>query len=97
MLNEFYQGEDIMMEPKGIAKQAITFQKALFENTFNAMKMVQDQTETMVETFLSQISWGPEEGEKTIGDSIEFYKKAREDFKKAVDDGFTKMEDMLER
>lgn len=83
------------MEPTIIAKQTITFQKALFENSFNAMMMVQEQTEKVMDTFLSQMSWVPEEGKKTISDSIEFYKKAREDFKKAVDDGFAKMEDMF--
>jgi hypothetical protein len=83
------------MEPKGIAKQAITFQKALFENTFNAMKMVQDQTEKMMDAYLSQISWIPEEGKKTISDSAKFCKKARDDFKKAVDDGFVKMEELF--
>jgi polyhydroxyalkanoate synthesis regulator phasin len=83
------------MEPAGIAKQTINFQKTLFENTFNAMKMVQEQTEKMMDTFLSQMSWVPDEGKKAISDSVEFYKKAREDFKKAVDDGFAKMEDML--
>ena len=83
------------MEPTMIAKQTITFQKALFENSFNAMKMVQEQTEKVMDTFLAQMSWVPDEGKKAIGDSIDFYKKAREDFKKAVDDGFSKMEEML--
>jgi polyhydroxyalkanoate synthesis regulator phasin len=84
-----------MIEAKGIAKQAITFQKALFENTFNAMKMVQEQTEKIMDTFLSQLPWVPEEGKKSISDSVEFYKKAREDFKKAVDEGFAKMEELF--
>jgi hypothetical protein len=83
------------MEPKGIAKQTVAFQKNLFENSFNAMKMVQDQTEKMMETFLSQMSWVPEEGKKAISDTVEFCKKACDDFKKTVDDGFAKMEDMF--
>jgi hypothetical protein len=83
------------MEPGKIAHQTIFFQKSLFENAFNAMKMVQDQTEKMLQTFLEQLSWVPDDGKKAIGDSIGFYKKARDDFKKAVDDGFDKMEDLF--
>lgn len=86
-----------MMEPKGMAKQTIAFQKTLFENSFNAMKMVQDQTETMMNTFLSQCAWGSDEEKKAVSDSVEFYKKARDDFKKAVDDGFIKIEEMVEK
>jgi hypothetical protein len=83
------------MEPATIAKQTIAFQKALFENSFNAMKMVQDQTEKMLNTFLGQLSWVPEEGRKAITESVDFYKKARDDFKEAVDKGFSKMEEMF--
>ncbi len=83
------------MERGTIAKQTIAFQKTLFENSFNAMKMVQDQTEKMLNTFLGQLSWVPDEGKNTISESVEFYKKARDDFKKAVDEGFAKMETMF--
>ena len=78
-----------------MAKQVITFQKAAFENSFNAMKMVQEQTEKMTDTFLTQLPWVHEEGKQTITTSADFYKKARDDFKKAVDDGFAKMEEMF--
>jgi len=84
-----------MIEPGKIGKQMITFQKSLFENSFNAMNMVQDQTEKMVNNFLTQLPWVTEDGKKTIETSIEFYRKARTDFKKAVDDGFAKMEEMF--
>jgi hypothetical protein len=83
------------MEPTTMAKQTLAFQRSLFENSFTAMKMVQDQTEKMLSTFLGQMSWVPDEGKKAITESIEFYKKARDDFKKAVDNGFAKMEEMF--
>jgi len=84
-----------MMETGKMAKQMITFQKSVFENAFNAMSMVQDQTEKMTGDFLGQLPWVNEEGKKALSNSIEFYKKARTDFKKAVDDGFTKMEELF--
>jgi hypothetical protein len=81
-----------MIEPAKAAKQMITFQKTLFENSFNAMVTIQDQTEKMTDTFLSKLPWLPEDGRKTVNETISFYKKSRDDFKKAVDDGFTKLE-----
>jgi hypothetical protein len=83
------------MEPGKIAKQMIAFQKTLFENSFNAMVMIQDQTEKMTETFLERLPWLPEEGKKAVTESIGFYKNSREDFRKAVDEGFEKLEELF--
>ena len=83
------------MEPNVIVKRTITFQKTLFENSFKAMKMAQEQSEKMMDNVLSQMSWIPEEGIKAIDQSVEFYKKARDDFKKSVDNGFEKMEEIF--
>lgn len=84
-----------MMESGKVAKQVVGFQRTLFENSFSAMTLVQDQTEKMVSTFMSQIPWVPEEGKKSVTNSVEVYKKARADFKKAVDDGFNKLEELF--
>jgi len=83
------------MEKGTMAKQMLAFQKTLFNNAFNAMITVQDQTEKMAGAFLGQVPWVPEEGKKTIANSAESYKKLRDDFKKAVDDGFVKLEGMF--
>ncbi len=83
------------METGKIAKQTIAFQKTLFENTFGAMSMVQDQTEKMADTFLGQLPYDTEEGKKTMTDAVKMYKDARDNFKKAVDDGFAKMEEIF--
>lgn len=83
------------MDSGKIAKQVVGFQRTLFENSFGAMTLVQDQTEKMMNTFMSQIPLVPEEGKKSVTNSIEVYKKARSDFKKAVDDGFDKLENLF--
>jgi hypothetical protein len=85
------------MEAQKIANQMISFQKTIFDSSFNAMKMAQDQTEKMANTFMDKLSWIPEDGKKAVSDSADFYKKARDDFKQAVDDGFTKMEELFDR
>jgi len=80
------------MEPTKIGQQMIEFYKATFDNSFKAMSMLHEQTEKMVDMFLSQATWLPEEGKKALTDWINTYKKGRDDFKKAVDDSFQKVE-----
>ena len=73
----------------------IQFNKTTFDNSFNAMLMLQEQTETMVNTFLLQTKWLPDEGKKVINDWLKAYRKGREDFKKLVDQSFKSVEDFF--
>ena len=84
------------METENFAKQVIDFQKATFDNTFNAMVMLQDQAERMANTLLEQATWLPEEGRKAIRDWVDAYKSGREEFKKNVNENFKKVEDFFE-
>ena len=83
------------MEQQKIFKQMIDFQKATFDNTFNAVTMLQEQTEKMVKTYLDQAAWLPEEGQKAVSEWVNTYKKGRDDYKKAIDDHFKKVEDFF--
>ncbi len=83
------------MDSSKIAKQMIDFQKTTFDNTFNAMALLQEQAESMASTILDQATWMPEEGIKAVNDWLNAYKKGREDFKKGVDENFTKVEDFF--
>jgi len=83
------------MDQGKIAKQMIDFHKATFDNTFNAMSILQEQTERMVNMFLEQSPWVPEEGRKAIGDWVKAYKKGRTEFKTTVDDSFSKVDDFF--
>lgn len=84
------------METTALAKQMVGFQKTIFENSFSAMVIAQDQTEKMVNSYLDQLPWVTAEGKKSLLDSVEIAKKARDDFKKAMDDGYAKFDEMLE-
>jgi hypothetical protein len=53
------------MDQKEIFRQMVDFNKGAFNNAFNAMVMVQDQTETLATTMLNQATWMPEEGKKS--------------------------------
>jgi hypothetical protein len=72
------------MDQKQMVRQVIDFQKASFDNSFNAMVLIQEQTEKMAKTFLDQANWLPEEGKSVLNQWIGAYKKGRDDFKKSV-------------
>lgn len=83
------------MDQKTAFKQMVEFNKGAFNNAFNAMVMVQDQNETLANTLLNQANWLPEEGKKAVKDWVAAFKKGREEYKKAVDDAFKKVEEYL--
>jgi hypothetical protein len=85
------------MDSTQFVKQTLGFQKTIFENSYNAMIVVQDQTEKMMNSYLDQLPWVTEESKSSMKASVDLAKKAREDFKTAVDDGFAKFEEMLEK
>ena len=80
------------MEPKHIAKQMVDFNKTAFDNSFEAMSVIQDQTERMVSAMMEQTAFFPEEGKKQVTDWIKTYKKGREEFKTSADENFKKVE-----
>jgi hypothetical protein len=81
------------MDQNAFVRQMIEFQKTTVDNSFNALKMVQEQTEKIARSFLDQASWLPEEGRKVVNQWMNAYKKGQEDYKKVVDDNFKKVED----
>ena len=80
------------MEPLKMAKQMIDFNKATFDNSFNTMVLLQEQMEKMVNAFLEQSTWLPEEGKKILNEWVAAYKKGREEFKKGVNESYKKVD-----
>jgi hypothetical protein len=83
------------MDQKHLIKQFVDIQKNAFDNGFNAIVALQDQAENMMNSFLEQATWIPEEGKGAIFEWSKMYKKGRDDFKKAVNDGYKKAESFL--
>jgi hypothetical protein len=81
-----------MMDQKQIAKQMVQFNKTAFDNSFKAMSLVYEQNEKMMDAFMGQANWMPEEGQKALKDWMASYKKGCEDFKKMVDENYAKVE-----
>lgn len=81
------------MYQKQIAKQMIDFNKTAFNNTFNAMTVLQDQTEKLFFRFLEKAPWFPEQGKNAITEWINAYKKGRDEFKVTADESYKKVTD----
>ncbi|MFP4032309.1 MAG: hypothetical protein ACLFRG_14470 [Desulfococcaceae bacterium] len=80
------------MDQKQLFKQMLDFQKATFDNSFKAMASLQEQGEKMVDTFLQQATWLPEEGKKAVTNWINAYKEGRAKYREAVEQNFEKVE-----
>ena len=80
------------MDQKKLFKQMIDFNKSAFENSFNAMVMLQEQAERAANTIIDQATWLPEDGRKAIQDWADSYKKGRDDFKKLIDENYSRVE-----
>ena len=84
------------MDQKKLFKQMLDFNKSAFENSFNAMVMLQEQAERAANTILDQATWLPEDGRKAIKQWADSYKKGRDDFKKLIDENYSRVETYFE-
>ena len=84
------------MELTGITKQIIDFQKASFDQTFAGVTALHDYSENLMDGLLSQAPWVNEESKKPVSESMKFVKSAREEYKKAVHQGFAELEKLVE-
>ena len=85
-----------MFDSKPMLKQMLDFNKAAYDNSFKAMLAIGEQNEKMVNTFLTQATWIPEEGKKPIMEWIDAYKKGCQDLKKTADDNYKKVADFFD-
>ncbi len=81
-----------MMNQQKLTKQILDFNKTTFDNTFNAMVLLQEQTEKVVTSLMEQAPWIPAEGKKAMNEWVDTFKKGRGEFKKVVDESFGKVE-----
>ena len=83
------------MDSSWIAKQMIHFQKTTFDNMYISMVMLQDHTEKCANTLFEQATWIPEETSRLVTHWSDIFKKGRHDFKVAMDDCFTNLDDLF--
>ncbi len=84
------------MENKEIVKQMVNLHKTYFENSFSMMVKIQDQAEKIMKSFIDHAPGITDEGKKVMDQLNSVYKKNRDDFKKAVDEGYAKVEEFFD-
>jgi hypothetical protein len=83
------------MDSKEITKQMINGHKAVFETGFNSMVVLQEQTSKAVDNFLKQSPFLPGPTKSIINEWTSIYKEGTMDFKKAADQNYSKLEEVL--
>jgi hypothetical protein len=76
------------MERLEIAEQTLHLSKVTFDNTFNAMLLLQEQVQTMINIYLHQMLVFPEEGKRVADIWTEACRTNREEFKKVVEKNY---------
>jgi len=71
-----------------IMLQMIDLQRATFDNGYEAVVTVQDQTEKAFNTIMDQSTWLPSESRGVMKEWFRMFKKGRNDFKKVMDEGY---------
>ena len=80
------------MDTGDMGKQMMDFYKTTFNNTFNAMVMVQDQNEKMMKSLADMAPQFPGVVRKVMDQWLETCKRGREDFRNMMEDNFSKVE-----
>ena len=80
------------MDQMRMTKQVFDLQKATLDSMLGGMLMFWDQTEKMLNGFMEQAVWLPDEGKRAFNQWIRTNKKGCEDLKNVMADGFKKME-----
>ncbi len=80
------------MEKNTLLKSMIHLQRTYFDNYFSMITKLHEQAEDILKHWAEQVPYTSEEGKKTMENWRAAYKKQCEDFKKAVDSGYSKME-----
>ena len=80
------------MYAKQILKQVIDFNKAVSDNTFKNLSIMQEPMEKVLGSYVEKTSGVNEESKKAMREWASVYKKGVYDFKHLVDDHFKRME-----
>ena len=73
------------MEPSEIAKQSLHLSKVMLDNTFNAMLLLEEHVQRMIDIYLHQMLVFPEEGKRVADTWMKAFSTNREELKKVVE------------
>jgi polyhydroxyalkanoate synthesis regulator phasin len=83
------------MDPKMMQKTVMEGMRSGMLMSFDTMNSVQEQMEKMWRTLLDQSGELQKEGEKVLQEWLENMRKGREEFRRNLEEGLRKMEDLL--
>ena len=78
-----------------VGQQLLDFQKNAFENGYNAMVTIQEQSDKVADTLIKENSAISADNKKLINEWRGVIRKGQAEFKKSVDDTFKKAEAYL--
>jgi hypothetical protein len=73
------------MEPLEIAKQTLHLSKVTFDNTYDAMLLLQEQSQRLIDIYLEQMVAFRDEGKKIADTLMESCRTNGKEFKKTLE------------
>ncbi|GAB6097844.1 hypothetical protein JCM14469_40980 [Desulfatiferula olefinivorans] len=75
-----------------IGMQVLDFQKSTFNNTYNTLLKIQEQSEKIADSLLKDNAAIPAESRKILDEWKLVFKKGQTELKKSIDESFSKAE-----
>ena len=85
------------MDPKATQKMMFEGMRTAMRMNFDTMNAIQEQMERTWKVFLEQSGDARKEAEKALDEWLDNMRKGREEFRRNLEDGIRKMEDLLEQ
>ncbi len=82
-------------DPSNMGKDVLSFMKSSFDTTFDNMVKIQDLNSKMFKDMIGKGKEVQEDGVKMVDDFVENAKKGRDEYRRLMEDGFQKIEDMF--
>lgn len=83
------------MDQRSMHKMVVEAMRSGMLMTFDAMNSVQEQMEKMWKTLLDQSGELQKEGEKIMSEWLENLRKGREEYRRNLEEGLRRMEELL--
>ena len=82
-------------DPKTASAQMLEFMKSSFDTTFDSVVKLQAMNEKMLKEMIEKSKELQASGVKTVDDFIENSKKGRDQYRKMMEEGFEKIQNMM--
>jgi glutamate formiminotransferase len=86
---------EVKNEVKNVVKQIYDFQKSALYNTFDTVALMQIQAEQYGAALIEQNPALPPQAKSALSDWVDLQNKARNDYKKILDESFKNLENVF--